>query len=60
MLEHYLLPSVTEDTAYYMKDAMLWSGSNFLTDDPNWAMDFAPNGTLLGVGDILTRKRLAK
>ncbi|PQE07429.1 hypothetical protein CJF30_00007169 [Rutstroemia sp. NJR-2017a BBW] len=50
---------VTEDTAYYMKNAMLWSGSNFLTDDPNWAVDFAPNGTLLGVGDIMTRNRLA-
>jgi len=31
----------------------------FLTKDPAWAVDFAPNGTLLGLGDILTRKRLA-
>lgn len=34
-------------------------GWNFLLDDPNWAMDFAPNGTLLQVGDIMTRKRYA-
>ncbi|KAF2814409.1 gamma-glutamyltranspeptidase [Mytilinidion resinicola] len=31
----------------------------FLTEDPAWAVDFAPNGTLLGLGDTLTRKRLA-
>lgn len=33
--------------------------SDFLTSDPNWAMDFAPNGTLLGLGDTITRKRYA-
>ena len=32
---------------------------SFLTEDPAWAIDFAPNGTLLGLGDILTRKRYA-
>ncbi|KHN99214.1 Gamma-glutamyltranspeptidase [Metarhizium album ARSEF 1941] len=32
---------------------------NFLVEDPNWAQDFAPNGTLLQVGDIMTRKRYA-
>ncbi|KAK0616844.1 gamma-glutamyltranspeptidase [Immersiella caudata] len=37
----------------------LHNGS-FLVDDPAWAVDFAPNGTLLGLGDILTRKRYAK
>jgi gamma-glutamyltranspeptidase/glutathione hydrolase len=31
----------------------------FLVKDPAWAVDFAPNGTLLGLGDILTRKRLS-
>lgn len=31
----------------------------FLIEDPAWAVDFAPNGTLLGLGDILTRKRLS-
>jgi gamma-glutamyltranspeptidase / glutathione hydrolase len=33
--------------------------SDFLTADPNWAVDFAPNGTLLGLGDTMTRKRYA-
>lgn len=32
---------------------------NFLTDDPAWAIDFAPNGTRLGLGDVMTRKRYA-
>ncbi|MCJ1309979.1 hypothetical protein MMC25_003640 [Agyrium rufum] len=32
---------------------------DFLTKDPNWALDFAPNGTRVGLGDILTRKRYA-
>jgi hypothetical protein len=27
------------------------NGNNFLTDDPQWAIDFAPNGTwLVGYG----------
>ncbi|RVX73408.1 hypothetical protein B0A52_03050 [Exophiala mesophila] len=53
---------VTEDLVNYMKAANA-SGSavtpNFLVDDPNWALDFAPNGTLVGLGDIITRKRYA-
>ena len=32
---------------------------DFLTSDPSWAMDFAPNGTLVGLGDMMTRKRYA-
>ena len=32
---------------------------NFLVNDPNWAIDFAPNGTLLQVGDRITRRRYA-
>jgi len=32
---------------------------DFLTKDPAWAIDFAPNGTRLGLGDIMTRKRYA-
>jgi gamma-glutamyltranspeptidase/glutathione hydrolase len=32
---------------------------DFLTYDPSWAVDFAPNGTRVGLGDILTRKRYA-
>ncbi|KAF4120059.1 gamma-glutamyltranspeptidase / glutathione hydrolase [Geosmithia morbida] len=33
--------------------------SSFLVEDPSWAIDFAPNGTLVGLGDTLTRKRYA-
>ncbi|XMA12808.1 hypothetical protein WAI453_005599 [Rhynchosporium graminicola] len=49
---------VTEDLVRYMHDATE-NGNTFLTDDPQFAIDFAPNGTLLGLGDILTRKRYA-
>jgi gamma-glutamyltranspeptidase/glutathione hydrolase len=37
---------VTEDLVRYMGYAISIYG-NFLVDDPNWAMDFAPNGKLL-------------
>ena len=33
--------------------------NSFLTDDPIWAADFAPNGTRLGLGDLMTRKKYA-
>jgi gamma-glutamyltranspeptidase / glutathione hydrolase len=49
---------VTQDLVNYMKRAASGEG-NFLVDDPNWAIDFAPNGSLLGLGDIMTRKRYA-
>ncbi len=32
---------------------------DFLTEDRVWAIDFAPNGTRLGLGDIIYRKRYA-
>ncbi|KAI9738371.1 MAG: hypothetical protein M1834_008874 [Cirrosporium novae-zelandiae] len=48
---------VTEDTVHYMASAT--DDDNFLVNDPTWAIDFAPNGTLLGLGDTLTRKRHA-
>jgi len=49
---------VTADLVRYMNSAT--SGlTNFLVDDPNWAIDFAPNGTRLGLGDTITRKRYA-
>lgn len=35
-------------------------GQHFLIEDPNWAIDFAPNGTLLQPGEIMTRKRYGK
>ncbi|KAG9244084.1 gamma-glutamyltranspeptidase-like protein [Calycina marina] len=50
--------AVTEDLVRYMK-AALSSENMFLIDDPQFSVDFAPNGTLLGLGDILTRKRYA-
>jgi gamma-glutamyltranspeptidase / glutathione hydrolase len=34
-------------------------GRDFLTADPTWALDFAPNGTRVGVGDVITRRRYA-
>jgi gamma-glutamyltranspeptidase/glutathione hydrolase len=34
-------------------------GPDFLVNDPTWALDFAPNGTRLGVGDTITRRRYA-
>ncbi|KAJ5291817.1 Gamma-glutamyltranspeptidase [Penicillium angulare] len=49
---------VTEDLIRYMNSAV-GSGEDFLSLDPTWAIDFAPNGTRLGLGDIMTRKRLA-
>lgn len=33
--------------------------NNFLTDDPAWALDFAPHGHLVKLGELLTRKRYA-
>ncbi|ODQ53923.1 gamma-glutamyltranspeptidase [Saitoella complicata NRRL Y-17804] len=35
------------------------SGYEFLYEQPTWAIDFAPNGTLLGLNDTMTRKRYA-
>lgn len=49
---------VTQDLVRYMASAI--SGiDNFLVHEPTWAIDFAPNGTLLGIGDTITRKRYA-
>ena len=33
---------------------------DFLSKDPSWAEDFAPNGTRVGEGDVVTRKRYAQ
>lgn len=49
---------VTEDLVHYMKSAV-GDGEDFLSKDPTWAIDFAPNGTRLGLGDTITRKRYA-
>src|SRR5690348_10331441 len=50
--------AVTPDLVRYMNSATA-SGPNFLVDDPTWALDFAPNGTRVGLGDTITRKRYA-
>jgi gamma-glutamyltranspeptidase/glutathione hydrolase len=50
---------VTEDLVRYMKSAIAGI-DNFLVNDPTWAIDFAPNGTLLTLNDTITRKRYAK
>ena len=44
---------VSEDLVRYMANA------SFLSQDPTWAIDFAPNGTLVKVNDTMTRKRYA-
>ncbi|ERS96610.1 gamma-glutamyltranspeptidase [Sporothrix schenckii 1099-18] len=49
---------VSHDLVRYMKSATE-TGGPFLTDDPIWSEDFAPNGTLLQLGDTITRKRYA-
>ncbi|EMC91437.1 hypothetical protein BAUCODRAFT_79975 [Baudoinia panamericana UAMH 10762] len=49
---------VTQDLVRYMASAVAGI-DNFLVNDPTWAIDFAPNGTLLGLGDTITRKRYA-
>ena len=49
---------VTEDLVRYMAAATAGS-VDFLTTDPTWAIDFAPNGTRLALNDTMTRKRYA-
>ncbi|KAI0107756.1 gamma-glutamyltransferase 1 [Nemania sp. FL0031] len=49
--------TVTEDLVHYM-DTVTPNG-NFLTDDPTWAIDFAPNGYRVKLGETITRKRYA-
>lgn len=38
----------------------LGARKGLFTQDPEWAQDFAPNGKLLAVGDLMTRKRYCK
>jgi gamma-glutamyltranspeptidase/glutathione hydrolase len=35
------------------------SNGNFFTDDPSWAIDFAPHGRRVQLNDTMTRKRYA-
>ncbi|KAG9244483.1 gamma-glutamyltranspeptidase [Calycina marina] len=46
--------NVTADLVKYMD-----SGLGDLYEDPVWAIDFAPNGTRLALGQTMTRKRYA-
>ena len=49
---------VTDDLVHAM-DSVTAVWGDFLVKDPAWAVDFAPNGTLVGWGDTMTRKRYA-
>lgn len=49
---------VNEDLVSYMTAATAVAG-DFLSHDPTWALDFAPNGTRVKLGDVMTRKRYA-
>jgi gamma-glutamyltranspeptidase / glutathione hydrolase len=54
-LAQYGFP-VTEDLLYIFSV----HSTDFLVHNPDWSVDFAPNGTLVGLGDTLTRKRYAE
>lgn len=47
---------VTEDLVKVMDAA---SPNAFLVDDPSWALDFAPRGRRVRLGETMTRKRYA-
>lgn len=47
---------VTADTVRYIVGV---TNPEFFTQDPSWAVDFAPNGTIIQLGQIMTRKRYA-
>ena len=49
---------VTEDLVSYIESAV-GDGEDFLCKDPSWAFDFCPDGTRLGLGETITRKRYA-
>ena len=50
---------VGSDFAKAMTSATAEHGRDILSEDPTWAEDFAPNGTRVGIGDVMTRKRYA-
>ncbi|KAK8087455.1 gamma-glutamyltranspeptidase [Apiospora phragmitis] len=50
---------VTEDMVRYMAYGVQAAGWNFLVDDPSWARDFAPSGSLVQLGETMTRRRYA-
>ena len=52
--------AVPKDFAKAMDLVTEYTGDDFLSKDPSWAEDFAPSGTRVGEGDIVTRKRYAR
>jgi gamma-glutamyltranspeptidase/glutathione hydrolase len=48
---------VTADLVRYM--ASVTPSNAFLTEDPTWAIDFAPHGHLVKLNETMTRKRYA-
>ena len=50
--------AVTQDLINQMNAATVGQ-YNFLVNNPTWAIDFAPNGTRVALGQIMTRKRYA-
>ncbi|KAF7551243.1 hypothetical protein G7Z17_g5165 [Cylindrodendrum hubeiense] len=52
---------VNADLDKFMKTTYTtYQNESFLLTDPTWAIDFAPKGKLLTLGDKITRKRYAK
>lgn len=51
---------ISKDFAQAMDLATEYTDDDFLLKDPSWAEDFAPNGTRVGEGDVVTRKRYAR
>ena len=51
---------VSKDFAKAMNFAVHVIKDDFLSNDPVWAEDFAPNGTRVGEGDSMTRERYAR
>ncbi|KAH8703368.1 gamma-glutamyltranspeptidase [Talaromyces proteolyticus] len=49
---------MTEDLMRAVRSTVK-GGKTFLVEDPSWALDFAPNGTLLNLEDTVYRKRYA-
>lgn len=50
---------VSADFAAAMDLYTKYVGFDLFSTDPVWAMDFAPKGTRVGEGDVMTRKRYA-
>ncbi|KAI0479524.1 gamma-glutamyltranspeptidase [Xylariaceae sp. FL0804] len=42
-----------------MEFGVAYAGWNFLVEDPSWALDFAPEGKLVRLGETMYRKRYA-